>query len=132
MKYLLDTNMCIFLMKNNASVVKKYKKNMKKGIAVSSISVSELYFGVYNSANLIKNTENLVKFLMGVEIVDYDSAASLEYGRLRAILWKKGTPIGPLDMLIAAHANAKDLILVTNNIREFKRIDGLIIEDWLS
>ena len=113
------------------SVVKKYKKNIKKGIAISSITVSELYFGVYNSANPLKNGENLAKFLMGVEILDYDSKASMEYGRLRAILWKKGKPIGPLDMLIAAHAKAENLILVTNNVREFKRIDELFIEDWL-
>ena len=131
MKYLLDTNMCIFLMKNNISVVNKYKKNKKRGIAISSITAAELYFGVYNSANPIKNGENLAKFLIGLKILDFDSGASMEYGNLRAILWKKGIPIGPLDMLIAAHAKARELIVVTNNVREFKCIDGLVIEDWL-
>ena len=132
MKHLLDTNMCIFLMKNNPSVVNRYKKNKKRGIAISSITVAELYFGVYNSTNTIKNSENLSKFLIGVEILEYDNVAAIEYGRLRAILWKKGMPIGPLDMLIAAHAKSRNLVIVTNNVREFKRIEDLTIEDWLS
>jgi len=119
-------------MKNNPSVVNNYKKNKKKGIAISSITVAELYFGVYNSTNTIKNSENLSKFLIGVEILEYDNVAAIEYGRLRAILWKKGMPIGPLDMLIAAHAKSRNLVIVTNNVREFKRIEDLTIEDWLS
>ena len=132
MKYLLDTNMCIFLMKNNTSVVNKYKENKKKGIAISSITAAELYFGVCNSANPIKNGENLAKFLIGLKILEFDSISAMEYGNLRAKLWKKGMPIGPLDMLIASHAKSKGLIIVTNNVHEFERIDGLLIEDWLS
>ena len=132
MKYMLDTNTCIFLMKNNPSVVSKYKKNKKSGIVISSITASELYFGVYNSLDVVKNKENLVKFLMGLEILEFDIAAAMEYGIQRAKLKQNGTPIGSLDMLIAAHAKAKKLVIVTNNTREFKRIDGLAIEDWLS
>jgi len=118
-------------MKNQLTVVNKYKKNKSRGIAISSVTVSELYFGVCNSANPRKNGEFLTKFLMGIEILDYDSAAAVQYGQLRATLSKKGTLIGPLDMLIAAHAKSRRLILVTNNVREFKRIQGLTIEDWL-
>jgi len=130
MKYLLDTNTCIFLMKNREAVVARYKANKKCGIAISSITVAELYFGVYNSASPEKNGENLTNFLLGFNIVDFDSTAASEYGRVRSALQKKGTLIGQFDMLIAAHAKSLGLIAVTNNTREFERVEGLMLEDW--
>ena len=130
MKYMLDTNICIFLMKNQSETVARYRVGKSHGIAISSITLSELQFGVYNSAAPEKNGENLLRFLLGVELLDYGGAAADEYGRIRADLRRKGTPIGQLDMLIAAHAKAEGLILATNNTREFERIDGLLIEDW--
>nr|AGS52812.1 VapC toxin protein [uncultured bacterium contig00009] len=129
MKYLLDTNTCIFLMKNLTTVVERYKTCKHFGIAISSITVAELYFGVYNSSNPSKNGASLTNFLIGLEVLEFDSAAAMEYGRVRAALRKQGTPIGPLDMLIAAHAKAKGLTIVTNNVREL-RIEFLEIEDW--
>ena len=130
MKYLLDTNICVFLMKNRLEAVSRYKRNKPSGIAISSITLSELQFGVYNSTAPEKNGENLLRFLLGITVLDYNSAAADEYGRIRAYLRRKGTPIGELDMLIAAHARAKGLILATNNTREFERIEDLRLEDW--
>ena len=130
MKYLLDTNTCIFLMKNHSKTVARYKENILFGIAISSITLSELKFGVYNSIYPEQNGESLLCFLIGVEILDYDSKAADEYGRIRAELRRKGTPIGHMDMLIAAHAKAKGLTVVTNNTREFERVENLHLEDW--
>jgi tRNA(fMet)-specific endonuclease VapC len=130
MKYLLDTNMCVFLMKNIPSIVEQYKAKKDLGIAISSITAAELCYGVYNSAAPEKNGANLASFFIGVAICDFDSTAAMEYGRIRAALRRLGTPIGSMDMLIAAHAKAKGLILVTDNIREFERVEGLSIENW--
>lgn len=131
MKYLLDTNTCVFLMKNMSAVVERYKRCKRDGIALSSVTVAELYYGVYNSSNPMKNGSSLANFLIGFDILDFDGAAAMEYGRIRAALRKQGTPIGPLDMLIAAHAKSEGLITVTDNVREFERVENLEIENWL-
>ena len=131
MKYMLDTNICIFLKKNRTDVVNMYKQNDPLGIAVSSIALSELLFGVYNSANFTHNSENLLRFLLGIEVIAYGGNAAAENGKIRADLRRKGNLIGEMDMLIAAHAKAENLILVTNNTREFERVKELTIEDWV-
>jgi tRNA(fMet)-specific endonuclease VapC len=118
-------------MKNRSEVVGRYRRNKPAGIAISAITASELYFGVYNSSKPIQNTENLANFLVGVATLNFDGAAALDYGKIRTTLKKRGTPIGELDMLIAAHARSMGLTLVTNNIREFERIENLAIEDWV-
>jgi tRNA(fMet)-specific endonuclease VapC len=102
----------------------------KNSIHVSSITVAELEFGVAKSSQQEKNSETLRKFLLGLNIVDFDRAAAKEYGQIRAILEGKGTPIGANDLLIASIAKSRDYTLVTNNEREFSRIDGLKIENW--
>lgn len=130
MKYMLDTNMCIYAQKNIPQVIEKIKDNFQYGIAISSITLAELEFGVQASANIEKNTIALYKFLSIVEILDFDSSAATEYGKIRADLKRKGTPIGNMDMLIAAHAKSEDLIVVTHNTREFERVEGLQLEDW--
>ncbi|MDR1322210.1 MAG: type II toxin-antitoxin system VapC family toxin [Gracilibacteraceae bacterium] len=129
---MLDTNTCVFLMKNRMETVEQYKRNKQYGIAVSMITVSELQFGVYNSNYPEKNAANLLGFLTGFNLFDYDVAAACEYGRIRAALRRAGTPIGHLDTLIAAHAKSRNLTLVTNNTREFERISGLELTDWLN
>lgn len=130
MKYMLDTNMCIYAQKNIPQVIEKIKNNFQYGVAISSITLAELEFGVQASANVEKNTIALYKFLSIVEILDFDSSAATEYGKIRADLKRKGTPIGNMDMLIAAHAKSEDLIVVTHNTREFERVEGLQLEDW--
>ena len=130
MRYMLDTNTCIFLMKNRQDVVEKYVANKDDGIAVSAITAAELHFGVFNSAYPEKNRNNLAAFFTGLAVLDFDDTAALEYGRIRANLRRNGMPIGSLDMLIAAHAKSCDMVLVTNNTREFSRVYGLKLEDW--
>jgi len=131
MKYLLDTNVCIYLMKGNTDILQRFLVNRKSGIGISSITVAELYYGVFNSEFPDRNSANLLNFLLGLEVLDFNSGAAVEYGRIRALLRKNGTPVGQMDMLIAAHAKADDLILVTNNAKELSRIEGLRLENWL-
>ena len=130
MKYMLDTNMCIYAQKNNPNVIAKIKQNFQQGLAISSITLAELEYGVQASANIEKNTVSLMKFLSIVDVLPFDSGAAVEYGKICADLRKKGTPIGTMDMLIAAHARSENLIVVTHNTREFERIEGLQLEDW--
>jgi len=130
MKYMLDTNMCIYAQKNNPNVIAKIKQNFQQGLAISSITLAELEYGVQASANIEKNAVSLLKFLSIVDVLPFDSGAAVEYGKICADLRKKGTPIGTMDMLIAAHARAENLIVVTHNTREFERVEGLQLEDW--
>ena len=130
MKYMLDTNMCIYAQKNNPNVIAKIKQNFQQGLAISSITLAELEYGVQASANIEKNAVSLLKFLSIVDVLPFDSGAAVEYGKICADLRKKGTPIGTMDMLIAAHARAENLIVVTHNTREFERVEGLQLKDW--
>ncbi|MDR2088060.1 MAG: type II toxin-antitoxin system VapC family toxin [Clostridiales Family XIII bacterium] len=130
MTYLLDTNICIFTMKQVPGVVERFRSARKAGIAISSVTLAELEFGVYNSKAPERNRNALLAFSTLVKILPFDIPASSEYGKIRAALGKAGTPIGALDTLIAAHAKSLKLILVTNNTREFRRVEGLFVEDW--
>ena len=117
-------------MKQIPGVVERFRSAQSGGIAISSITLAELEFGVFNSKAHERNRKALLAFSTLVEILLFDVLASVEYGRVRAALQKAGTPIGALDTLIAAHAKSLNLTLVTNNIREFQRIEGLFLEDW--
>jgi tRNA(fMet)-specific endonuclease VapC len=131
MKYLLDTDTCIFIINQKPEGVRRKMQSIPIGdIAVSSVTVSELEYGVAKSAASQKNQAALNKFLMPLEIVAYDESAARHYGAMRAHLEEKGTPIGSMDMMIAAHALSLSLTVVTNNVREFKRVQGLKVEDW--
>ena len=130
--YLLDTNICIYAIKNKpAQVSRRVKENMNAGLCISAITLAELEYGIQKSAKTEKNRAALMDFLSILEILPFDSRAAIEYGGLRALLQKAGTPIGAMDMLIAAHAKACGKILVTNNEREFERIPSLKIENWV-
>lgn len=132
MMYMLDTNICIYIIKQKPKqVIEKLKKLHNANLCISSITYSELLYGVENSLNVHKNLLALTMFLSNVEILPYDENASIDYGLIRAELEKKGEPIGPLDMLIAAHAKSLRITLVTNNEREFRRVKGLNIENWV-
>lgn len=131
MKFLLDTNICIFLIKKKPLRVFDRFKDLQLGsVGISSITLAELQYGIKKSMQAAKNQVALNSFLLPLEIFDFDSHAAEEYGRIRVELETKGTPIGPLDTLIAAHAKALGSTLVTNNVREFERVNGLDIEDW--
>ena len=130
MRYMLDTNICIFMMKHIPQVISAFEANKNDGIAISTIVLAELEHGVANSQISVKSRNNLINFLANVAVLDFDSRAAVEYGKICADLYKKGTPIGTMDMLIGAHAKSLGLTLVTNNTREFSRIAGLHTEDW--
>lgn len=129
--YLLDTNICIFIInKRPARVLEKLYKRRNERLFISSITVGELQYGVYHSSAVESNRIALAEFLTQFELLDFNSAAAEYYGIIRAQLQSKGQIIGPYDMLIAAQALANDLILVTNNQREFQLIKQLKLEDW--
>lgn len=130
-KYMLDTNICIFAIKHKPeSLVHRIEQCIPGELCISSITFAELLHGVEKSQAVERNRLALLLFLSKIAILDFDSEAADEYGKLRADLERKGTPIGPMDMLIAGHAKSEQLIVVTNNTREFKRISGLEIQDW--
>jgi len=130
--YMLDTNICVFLINNKSQELAKRITDVPLDeIYVSAITQSELQYGVSKSQHTAKNTQALAKFLSTVTVIDYDTKAAETYGEIRAVLERKGQVIGPLDMLIAAHAKSMGFIIVTNNMSEFGRIDGLVVEDWL-
>ena len=131
MDYLLDTNICIYIIKKKPEIVlKKFKGFPLGSIGISTISLAELQFGVRKSSNPEKNLSALNQFIIPLEIIDFDYKATIEYGLIISELEKKGTPIGPLDTLIGAHAKSDRLTLVTNNEKEFNRISNLRIENW--
>ncbi len=131
MEYLLDTNICIYIIKKKpVEVFEKFKTLTIGDVGISSITLAELQYGVEKSSNSEKNREALEQFLTPIEIIDYGYEATIEYGKIRTTLENKGIPIGPLDMLIASHAKSLNVILVTNNVKEFERIAGLKIVNW--
>ena len=132
-KVMLDTNICIYLIKNRPLEVREKFNQYEVGkITISSISVSELYYGVEKSQHVEKNRQALALFLAPLNILDYDEKASISYGHVRSTLQAKGTVLGSLDMLIAAHAKSLNITLITNNTKEFIRVDALKLENWIS
>ncbi len=131
MKFLIDTNICIYIMNNRPpEVLQKFKSIGVGKVGISSITVSELHYGACKSSHIKKNIKRLDEFLSPFEILSYDENASRYYGKIRSQLEKQGNIIGPLDMLIAAHALSNNLILITNNVKEFMRIKSLQVENW--
>jgi tRNA(fMet)-specific endonuclease VapC len=131
MKYMLDTNICIYLIKQKPSKVLKHFKSHSVGdIGISSITLAELRYGVSKSQYVEKNQQALDEFILPLEVADFNEKAAEEYGSIRAELEKKGNPIGSMDMLIGAHAQSLGVTLVTNNVREFKEIKNLKVVDW--
>ena len=131
MKLLLDTNICIYIIKQQPAAVLKHFLEFQIGdIGISSVTLSELRYGVAKSTHREKNSKALDEFIIPLELVSYDDSAARVYGDIRAALEKAGTPIGSMDMLIAAHAVSLGTPLVTNNAREFLRVPSLKIIDW--
>jgi len=129
--YLLDTNICIYLIKESpARVIRTLQSKRPDEITISSVTFAELQFGVEKSRQAVKNQKALDRFLAPLEIRPFDVEAGRVYARIRADLQRRRKIIGALDMMIGAHAIALNAILVTNNVREFKRIRGIEIENW--
>ena len=132
MKYLIDTNICIYIMNEIPPVVIQKFKNQDVGqIGISSITVSELHYGVSKSIMQKENLERLEEFLAPFHILSYDENASRHYGKIRSKLEAEGLILGPFDLLIAAHALSRKLIMVTNNQKEFQRVPSLKVENWV-
>jgi len=129
--YILDTNICIYAIKKKyQSVLEKFEENRFSGISISSITLAELEHGVANSMYPEKNAVALMEFLSLVNVLPFDEPAAKEYGAIKTDLKKRNCIIGPFDTLIAAHARSLNLTLVTNNTKEFSRVQGLDLEDW--
>ena len=132
MRYLLDTNICIYIINRKpAAVIERFRGFPLGDIGISSITAAELAFGVTKTGS-VRNRTALEKFLAPLEIVAFSADAIWRYGQLRTGLERAGTPIGALDTLIAAHAVSLNVTLVSNNLREFQRVDGLRCENWVA
>ena len=130
--FMLDTNIAIHVIKQRPIAALNKFNQYAARICVSSITVAELYFGAENSQNIAKNLAQVDDFLSRLIILDYDRQAANHYGNIYADLTKKGNVISENDMHIAGHARSRGLILVTNNLREFERVEGLRLDNWVS
>ena len=132
MKVMLDTNICIYIIKERPrSVLERFRAFQVGDIGISTITLAELQYGAVKSGRPRQNREALKGFVAPLDVVSFDGAASEAYGEIRTALEKSGRPIGGMDLLIAAHARSLDVSLVTNNEREFKRVRGLRVENWI-
>ncbi len=131
LKYLLDTNICIYTIKNRPDAVRKAFIERDGQMCVSTITQMELIYGAEKSAAVARNFKDVEGFLARLEVKDFDSSAALHAGQIRAELAKAGRPIGPYDQMIAGHARALGLIVVTNNVTEFSRVPGIRAENWV-
>jgi tRNA(fMet)-specific endonuclease VapC len=130
-KYVLDTNICIYVIRRKpVLVLQRFQQLSPNEVAISSVTLAELRYGADKSAFPAKNHAALNSFLMPISVADFDSPAADQYGKVRAYLERQGTPIGPLDTMIAAHAQSLNVTLVTANTSEFSRVPGLVCEDW--
>lgn len=130
--YLLDTNICIEMIRGRPAPLAHLRRHKVGSVAISSITLAELQYGAAKSRDPERNRISLVAFVAPLDVLPFDDLAATAYGTLRAELQQAGRPIGPLDMLIAAHALSTKLILVTNNEREFARVAGLHVENWVT
>jgi tRNA(fMet)-specific endonuclease VapC len=132
MKWMLDTNVCIAIIRRQPETAIRRLRGKSIGqVGVSAITVAELQYGAAKSSRPEQARSALSEFLLALEVAPFDEQACLGYGSVRAKLESSGKPMGPLDTLIAAHALSLGVVLVTNNVREFRRVPGLTVEDWI-
>ena len=130
MRFLLDTDTCIYALKQNENVLRRLLAAAREDVAVSVITEAELRTGAATSSAPVKTLHLLENFLRPMSLIDFTSVDAIVYANVRSKLEHAGTPIGPLDTLIASQAIARKLTLVTNNEREFRRVTGLVVENW--
>ena len=131
MKWMLDTDTCIEIIKKHPIALKKLRGKSIGQVGISSITLGELAFGAEKSSRPEDARAALDEFLLALEIAAFDEHAAMSYGEVRGSLARHGKPIGPLDTLIGSHAHVMDVVLVTHNTREFAQIEGLRLEDWI-
>ena len=131
LRYLLDTNICIYVIKNRPPALRERFNHESARLGISMVTLMELYFGAEKSAQPKRNRDVVESFAARLEVLDYGTKAALHTAEIRASLGAAGRPIGPYDGMIAGHGRSEGLILVTNNRREFDRVAGLQVENWL-
>jgi tRNA(fMet)-specific endonuclease VapC len=129
-KYMLDTNILIYAIKNRPKKVRETFKSHSDYLSMSSVTLGELIYGAERSVQVTRNLQDIESLAARMDVLPFDYLAATHFGQLRAELTKKGKPIGPYDSMLAGHARSLGLILVTNNMREFKRVPGLRVENW--
>jgi tRNA(fMet)-specific endonuclease VapC len=127
---MLDTNICVFVMTGRGPSLATRFEREAADLCMSSVTLAELAYGVEKSTARTRNQQALAAFVARIEVLDFDPGAAAAYGLLRARLERAGRVIGPYDLMIAAHAMSRNMTIVTNNRREFDRVDGLLVEDW--
>ncbi len=132
LKYMLDTNIVIYTIKNRPEQVRKIFKRHENQMCISAVTKGELIYGAERSSRPERNLIDIEGLIARLEVAPFEDHASEHFGQLRAELYRIGQPIGPYDMMIAGHARAMGLILVTNNMKEFERVPGLRVESWVS
>jgi len=132
LKYLLDTNIVISTMKNRPQQVRRRFKQHKGQMCISSVTLGELIFGAEHSQQVERNLTDIEAMVARLEVLPFDNKAAYHFGQIRAALYNMGKPIGPYDMMIAGHARASGLTLITNNVKEFERVPGLLLENWMN
>ncbi|MGB7297054.1 MAG: type II toxin-antitoxin system VapC family toxin [Candidatus Aminicenantales bacterium] len=132
MRYMLDANICIALIKRKPpKALRRFNRLAAGDVGISTITLAELRYGIAKSQNIERNKQALEEFLLPLEVADFDESAASAYGTVRADLKSAGRPIGPLDTQIGAHAQSLGAVLITNNTAEFRRIKELQVENWL-
>jgi tRNA(fMet)-specific endonuclease VapC len=130
LKYMLDTNIVIYTIKHRPSKLRKAFKQHERQMCLSAVTMGELIYGAEKSTQVERNLSDIEGFAALVEVMPFNTTAAIHFGQLRAELHRAGKPLGPYDMMIAGHARALGLTLVTNNAREFKRVPGLRVINW--
>jgi len=131
LKYMLDTNIVIYTMKNRPQTVKQHFQRHHGRMAVSTVTLGELVFGAEHSQQVERNLADIEAMMARLDVLPFDESAAYHFGQIRAALYGLGKPIGPYDMMIAGHARSLGLKLITNNMQEFYRIEGLQLENWI-
>ncbi|MDN3526601.1 tRNA(fMet)-specific endonuclease VapC [Halomonas sabkhae] len=130
LKYMLDTNICIFTIKNKPAQVREAFQQHRERLCISTVTLMELIYGAEKSGHPDHNLHVVESFAARLEVLQYDRDAAAHTGQLRAELARSGKPIGPYDQMIAGHARSMGLVVVTNNLSEFQRVPGIRLEDW--
>ncbi len=131
LSYMLDTNICIHVMKNYPLNLRQKFNSLAEQLCISSITLGELHYGAEKSARRVENLTAIEHFVARLDVLPFDTKAAAHYGQLRAELERAGTPCRPHDMQIGGHARSEGLIVVTNNLREFGRMPGIRAENWV-
>jgi tRNA(fMet)-specific endonuclease VapC len=130
-QYMLDTNICIYVIKNYPPKLRERFERLTGNLCISSITLAELHYGAEKSARRYENLQGIEQFIAKLEVLAFSATAAAHFGQIRAAIQRIGEPAGLFDMLIGAHARAEGVSLVTNNAREFSRLPGVQCENWL-